>query len=124
MTDKTHVEARRVFEAHVKPALDRIRNEHGDEAADYFAGSIVYHLRAELGSSVAYYTKADALHYWCLLTGYDLDDLTDEQRSEFDAFWRTWVHDKAWTDALWLDDYTGDSIVELMKWHIKERKEG
>ncbi len=118
-----HKEARTLFDQHVKPLLDDIRESQGEEDAEYFAGSIVYHLRGELGWSVAYYCKADALHYWCMETDRDEDELTDEQRAEFEDFWSTWRHSKAWDDALWLDEYTGDSIVELIKWHIKETKE-
>lgn len=123
MTRNPYTEARSLFDLHVKPLLDEIRNSQGEEAAEYFASSIVYHLRGELGWSVAYYCKADALHYWSMETDRDEDELTDEQRAEFEDFWSTWRHSKAWDDALWLDEYTGDSIVELIKWHIKELKE-
>jgi hypothetical protein len=54
---------------------------------------------------------------------YDEDELTTDQRAEFEDFWSTWRHSEAWDDALWLDEYTGDSIVELIKWHIRETEE-
>jgi hypothetical protein len=123
MRHDPHKEARRVFEQHIKPIFDEIADSQGEEDAEYFAGSIVYHLRGELGWSVAYYTKADALHYWCMETDRDEDELAHEQRAQFEDFWSSWRHSKAWEDALWLDEYTGDSIVELIKWHIRETEE-
>jgi hypothetical protein len=123
MTHDPYTEARTLFDQYIKPLLYEIAGAQGEEDAEYFAGSIVYHLRGELGWSVAYYTKADALHYWCLARDYDEDELTADQRTEFGDFWSTWRHSKAWDDALWLDEYTGDSIVDLIEWHIKESKE-
>jgi hypothetical protein len=118
-----YTQARRLFDEHLKPTLDAIAGSRGEQDAEYFAAGIVYHLRGELGWSVAYYAKADALHYWCMATDRDEDELTEEDKAEFDDFWATWRHSKAWDDALWLDEYTGDTIVELIKWHIKETKE-
>lgn len=123
MTRDTNSEARTLFEQHIKPLLDEIRDSQGEDDAEYFAGGIVYHLRGVLGWSVAYYAKADALHYWCIARDYDFDELTDEQKDEFEAFWSTWRHSKAWGDALWLDEYTGESIVELINWHTRETEE-
>jgi hypothetical protein len=80
MTRNVHEEARALFDRHIKPVLTEIRDSQSEEDAEYFAGSIVYHLRGELGWSVAYYCKADALHYWCMETDRDEDELTDEQR--------------------------------------------
>jgi len=71
MTRNVHREARTLFDQHVKPLLDEIRESQGEEDAEYFAGSIVYHLRGVFGWSVAYYSKADALHYWCMETDRD-----------------------------------------------------
>ncbi len=115
MTHDPYKEARRLFDRHVKPVLNEITRSQGEEAAEYFAGSIVYHLRGELGWSVAYYSKADALHHWCVATDHDEAELNDGQRAEFEEFWSTWRHSKAWDGALWLDEYTGDSIVELIE---------
>ena len=123
MKHDPYAEARDLFDQHVKPLLDAIRTSQGDDDAEYFAGSILYHLRAELGWSVAYYNKADALHYWYLATGCDEDESTDADSAEFENFWSTWRYSKAWNDGLWLGEYTGDSIVELIDWHIKERRE-
>lgn len=123
MTHDPYPEARKVFDQHIKPLLYEIAGSQGEEDAEYFAGSIVYHLRGELGWSVAYCGKADARHYWCMTRDYEEDELTDEQKAEFEDFWITWRHSKAWDDALWLDEYTGDSIVELIKWHIRETEE-
>lgn len=123
MTHDPHTEARRVFVQHVKPLLDEIRDSRSEDDAEYFAGSIVYHLRGELGWSVAYYTKDDARRYWCITRDYEEDGLTAEQKAEFEDFWSSWRHSKSWDDTLWLDEYTGDSIVELIKWHMKETKE-
>lgn len=123
MTRDAHTEARTLFEQHIKPLLDEIRDSQSEDDAEYFAGSIVYHLRGALGWSVAYYTKADALHYWCIARDYDFDELSHEQKAQFEDFWSTWRHSKAWDDALWLDEYTGESIVELINWHIRETEE-
>jgi hypothetical protein len=123
MTRNVHREARTLFDRYVKPLLDEIAGSQGEVDAEYFAGSIVYHLRGELGWSVAYYGKDDARHYWCMAKDYEEDELTADQRAEFEDFWSTWRHSKAWDDALWLDEYTGDSIVDLIEWHIKESKE-
>ena len=86
MTHDPYKEARRLFDHHIKPVMDEITSSQGEEDAEYFAGSIVYHLRGELGWSVAYYSKADALHYWCMETDRDEDELNDEQRVEFEDF--------------------------------------
>jgi hypothetical protein len=118
-----HTEAHVLFDQYIKPLLDDIREMQSEEDVQYLAGSIVYHLRGELCWSVAYYTRADALHYWCIETDHDEDELTDEQRAEFEDFWSMWRYSKAWDAALLLDEYTGDSIVELIKWHITESKE-
>jgi hypothetical protein len=40
--------------------------------------------------------RAEALHYWCRATDRDEDELTHDQKSEFEAFWSTWRHDNAW----------------------------
>ena len=123
MTLDPYAEAGKVFHQHIKPLLYEIAGSRGEEDAEYFAGSIIYHLRGELGWSVAYYTKGDALHYWCIARDYDEDELTEEQKIEFEDFWTSWRHSKSWDDALWLDEYTGDSIVELIEWHTKEAEE-
>jgi len=123
MTRDTNKEAQKLSQQHIQPLLDEIRESHGEDNAECFAGSIVYQLRGAFGWSVAYYGKADALHYWCIARDYDFDELTHEQKTEFEDFWSTWRHSKTWDDALWLDEYTGESIVELINFHIKETEE-
>ena len=59
-TKDPYTEARTLFDQRIKPLLHEIAGAQGEEDAEYFAGSIVYHLRGELGWSVAYYAKADA----------------------------------------------------------------
>lgn len=114
------------------------------EDAELFANSIVCHLTQRFGWSITYYGKADAAHYWLMTQdyegnydGYDLVDKKPEPsdpaelvrlREEFETFWEGtdeslgWRWDKSWTDAYWLSEYTGDTITELMNYHIQDRE--
>ena len=122
-TPDPHSRARRVFDRHIRPAIYEFAASKGEEGAEYFAASILYNLRGELGWSVAYYSSSDALQYWCTATDRDEDELTEDDKAQFEDFWSSWRHSKPWNDAMWLDEYTGDSIVELIRWHIRETEE-
>lgn len=103
--------------------LDEIAESQGEEDAEDFAGSIVYHLRGQLGWSVAYYTRAGALLSDASLRfATKTSSRASRKPSTRTSGARGATASRA-DDALWLREYTGDSIVDLIEWHIKESKE-